>query len=193
MTLGEMARTQILLGDRPGAAESLRRAAELTKRERVVSPWHESSPLVGQLLFDVTALEAAATGDRSRWRALRRAGIRSARRAIGTAAKVAKERIETYRLVGRLWWVLGNRSRAFKWWTKAIAEATRMGARPELARTHCDIGRRIGASVVADADGATHLNHGRRLLIDLDLEWDLRQLEALPPAVPAVEPESAVA
>ena len=193
MTFGEMARAQILLGDRAGAVESLRRAEELTGQEGVVSPWHQSSAHVAQLLFDLTALEAAADGDRSRWGTLKRAGTRSARRALRTANKVAKERIETYRLAARLWWVLGKRSRAVAWWGRAIAEAQRMGARPELARTHGDIGQRIGTARLNGANGPAHLHVARQLFSELGLEWDRRQIDPAEPLRHDAEPDSAVA
>jgi len=193
MTFGEMARAQILLGDRDGAVASLRRAEDLTRQERVVSPWHQSSPHIAQLLFDVTALEAAGDDGRSSWGALRRAAARSARRALRTASKVAKERVETYRLTARLFWLQGKRRRAFAWWERTIAEAERMGARPELARTHGDIGQRIGAARLNGLDGPSHLEAARRLFSELGLEWDLRQIDATAPSRHGAEPESAVA
>ncbi|MBI3784884.1 MAG: AAA family ATPase, partial [Deltaproteobacteria bacterium] len=127
-TMGEKAKAQILLGDRAGAVESLKRAAELIRQEGVMPPWHLSSPQRAQLLFDVTGLEAAATSSgRPGWGTLRRSAIRSARRAINSAEKVAKSRIEAYNLTARLWWVLGRHGRALQWWEKTFAEGRRMG------------------------------------------------------------------
>lgn len=194
MSLGEKAKAQILLGDRFGAVESLRRAAEVAGRESIMPPWHISSPQRAQLLLDVTALEAAAAaGDRSRWRMLKRAGMRSARHAVSTARKVAKARVETLNLAGRLWWVLGRRARALQWWSRCIAEGTRMGAKPELARAYMDIGSRIGDSSLNGIDGPGYLQMARRLFVELDLSWDLQQLDACEPVASTAIPHSAVA
>src|SRR5262249_21302557 len=91
MTLGMSAQIRVFLGDREGAAAALSRAADTIKRAGVVSPWHQCGYHVAQLLFDVTALETCAQrGDRAGWGSLRRAAVRSARRAQRTANKVAK-------------------------------------------------------------------------------------------------------
>ena len=193
MTLGMMAKARMLLGDRDGAADALSQAAAVTKREGVLSPWHQSIHHLAQLLFDVTALEAAVARREGASHTLRRAGIRSARRAIRTAGKVARERVETYNLTGRLWWALGNRRRAMKWWTKSITEATRIGARPELARTYYDVGRLIGPSTLNGKDGPAYLHLAQELFTTLDLKWDLDQLHAIEATAIGPEPESAVA
>jgi class 3 adenylate cyclase/tetratricopeptide (TPR) repeat protein len=185
MSLGEKAKAQILLGDRLGAAESLQRALAVTKREAVLSPWHQSSHFVAQLLFDVTALEAAAAGgDRSQWSRLKRAATRSARRATRTAAKVAKDRVEAYNLAARACWVLGRRRAACQWWRQSIAEALRMGARPQLARAYMAIGERLGSQSLDGITGSTYLHMARQLFTELGLARDLQQL-SLPPSTEA--------
>lgn len=191
MTLGELARVWILSGERAAAADCLRRAAELERRERIISPWHQSSVHVAQLLFDITALEAE--GGRGGWSGLARAARRSARRALGTAAKVGKERVETYRLVARLWWALGRRRRALVWWERTIVEAERMGARPELARAHRDIAERIAAGVVRGGDAGAHRAAALRLFAEMGLEGERREMEEGGAGGGHAEPESAVA
>jgi class 3 adenylate cyclase/tetratricopeptide (TPR) repeat protein len=180
MCLGEKAKAQILSGDRDGAAESLRRAAEITKREGIMPPWYVTSPQLAALLLEVTALEApAAAGDHSGRQAVQRAGARSARRAIRTARKVAKGRVETYNLAARLWWVLGKHGRARKWWIQCIREGERMGARPELARAYMDVGLRIGNTELNGIRGPAYLESARQMFTAMGLQWDLQHLRAL--------------
>ena len=180
MSLGMIAKARVLLGDRAGAAASLARAADTSKRAGVVSPWHQSPYVVAQVLFDLTALEdCAQRADRSGWR-FKHAALRSARRAVRVAARVAKERTEIYNLNGRLWWVLGRRKHARVWWAKSIAEGERMGARPELARTYLDIGRRLPAGESLNGmHRADYVQKARQLFRQLGLEWDLKQLESI--------------
>ena len=143
---------------------------------------------MARLLFDLTALEEAAErGDREQWRTLRRQARRAARQAVRIVAKVAKERTETYRLVGRLSWVLGNRRRALAWWAKSIAEGERLRARPELARTYLEVGQRLaGRGRLAGLDGAECLRKALRLLSEMGLAWDLERLGAGEPAPPMI-------
>jgi hypothetical protein len=68
-----------------------------------------------------------------------------------------------------------------------------MGARPELARTHMDIGVRIGDDQLAGADGAAHLTTARSMFAELGLEWDLAQMPANDARQHDDEPGSAVA
>ena len=192
MCTGLIAKARVLLGDRAGAAVALAHAAETAKRTGVVSWWHQSPFVVAQLLFDVTALEECALGaDRTRWRSLKHAAVRSARRAERVAATVAKERTETYNLIGRLWCVLGKPKRARTWWARSLAEGERMGARPELARTYLDIARRLSSG--ESLNGLTRADYAqkaRQLFLMLGLDWDLKQLESfaasLEPGVRAV-------
>ena len=177
MSLGMIAKARVLLGDRAGAAAALAHAAATTERADVVSPWHQSPYVVAQLLFDVTALEdCALRGDRTGWRSLKRAAVRSAPHALRVAAKVAKERTETYNLTGRLWWVLGRRRRALAWWAKSIDEGERMRARPELARTYLEVARRLPAGESMNGMNRDEYMHkARQLFLNLGLEWDLKQ------------------
>ena len=186
--LGLIAKAAVLLGDRARAAPALVRAEDIVKRSPVIPTWHRSSYLVARLLFDLTALEEAAErGDREQWRTLRRQARRAARQAVRIVAKVAKERTETYRLVGRLSWVLGNRRRALAWWAKSIAEGERLRARPELARTYLEVGQRLaGRGRLAGLDGAECLRKALRLLSEMGLAWDLERLGAGEPASPMI-------
>jgi hypothetical protein len=181
--LGLIAKANLLLGKTDAAATALATADALGSRSGQIAPWHLSGYLLARLLFDVTALEIAVARGDPAVRQLRRVARRSARRAIRVSATVAKERTETYRLVGRLWWVLGNQKRAAGWWKRSIAAGQRLGARPELARTHAEIAQRLkagGIGQVGDLDAATHLQRAQEMLADLSLSWDLAQLDGLP-------------
>jgi antitoxin component YwqK of YwqJK toxin-antitoxin module len=40
-------------------------------------------------------------------------------------------------------WIINKQKKALKYWTKSITEGERMGARPELARTYFEVGKRL--------------------------------------------------
>jgi class 3 adenylate cyclase/tetratricopeptide (TPR) repeat protein len=143
--LGSIAKAQLLRGQREAAARALAEAEDTEGRGVLISPWHQSAYLVSRLRFDATALAAAVeSGDRAARRRFGSAARRSARRALAVARKVAKDRAEIHRLAGRVEWLLGRQRRALDLWARGVAQAERMGARPELARTFLEVGRRLG-------------------------------------------------
>lgn len=176
--LGTKAKIQVLMGD-GGAADTLARADELRRRLGQVPGYHRSMLVTGRLLFDLRALEECPHGGGARrmlaWRARR-----SARQAIRLAATVARERVEVYRLAGRLWWRLGKSERAVGWWERSLREGERMAARPELARTYLEVGQRLteagsGARLVNGKPAATYIDAARRLFVEMNLTWDLER------------------
>jgi tetratricopeptide (TPR) repeat protein len=179
--LGTIAKVQILLGDRHGATGALAKAEEIVRRSGRVSPWHQSTYQVSRLLHDLAALEEClAHGDGSQARRLQSAARRSARRALGVVRKVAKDRTEAYRLVGRLCWLRGRQAQALTWWTRSVAEGERLGARPELARTYHEAGRALaesgGSASLNGLDASACLARARDVFSDLGLAWDLEQM-----------------
>jgi len=129
--LGIVAKIRALAGDGVQARKCLDVADAILRRSPPVSPWHRSAYVVARLRADVAALEQAGRAVPG----LRRQAKRSARRALRVARQVAVPRTEVYQLVGRLYWALGSRDRALRWWGRSIDVGTTLHARPELART----------------------------------------------------------
>jgi len=180
LALGMRAKIQTLAGDREGAAATLVQAAPLAGR--LVPPYHRSAYLASRFLLDVTTLEATIDADGGRRQLVRRARA-SARRLLGVAGLVARERPQAYRLAGRLDWLTGRQDRALGWWARAVAAGEALGARPELARTYMEIGQRLrGAGsrhrALGGIEAADYLMRAERLFRELDLGWDLERLEA---------------
>jgi hypothetical protein len=98
---------------------------------------------------------AIEAGDRTRIGAAKK----GARRLLRIAGKIAKERVETFHLAGRLAWARGRRRQAAKWWARGIAEGERQGAMPELARVHLVVGQLLGG-----AEAGRHQRRGREIL-----------------------------
>jgi class 3 adenylate cyclase len=167
--LGLIAKTRLLLGDRDGAAAALAKGEEIVQRAGPLSPWHLSGFRLAQVLADVTAVEA---GDRTRMRA----ATKGARRLLRIAGKIAKERVETFHLVGRLAWARGKKAQAAKWWARSIAEGERQGALPELARAHL-----VAAQCLGGEDAAGHLRSAREILARIGLVGEA----SVPVAAPA--------
>jgi tetratricopeptide (TPR) repeat protein len=185
LALGMKAKAQVLIGDLAGAAETLAKTEALIGRAGRIPPWHVSEYVLGRLLYELTALEGATTdGGSGSHRSLRRRAKRFSKEALAVAAKVAKPRTEAFRLTGRLYWLLGQHPEALRWWQRSIDEGTRLGARPELARTHLEIAERLSASdgthdELGGLDAQGHLQRARDLFSAMGLAWDLERVGAL--------------
>ncbi len=185
LALGTKAKVQLLLGDRPSANETLARAHELMRRAVPIPPYYQTFARTAQLTSDVQALEEAlAQGDHARVGPLGKRAAHAQRVLLRLVSKVAWERVEAFRLAGRLAWVTGNRPRALKWFAKSIGEGERLGARPELARTYMEVGVRLmersrSPSRLAGRDGADYLESARQMFEALSLAPETKEVVAL--------------
>jgi hypothetical protein len=183
--LGTKAKAQLLMGAIDEAGETLDRADRLLAQTGRVTPFHDADRSTTRLLHTNSVLERALqTGDREGSRRLIRRGRYDARKALSTSARAARVRTETYRLVGTFEWLRGRERRGAAWWLKSIAEGERLGARPELARTHREVARRLAAApggVVDVAGGGSdvHLAAAKKLFRELELTAELAELEPI--------------
>jgi len=184
LALGMRAKAQLLLADRDGAAATLQEAAGVIARAGQVPPWHRSAYVLSRLRLDLLDLQAAGTTRGSASRAERRQAVSSLKTVLRIAAKVGEMRPEAFRLAGRLRWLLGDRKASFDWWTRSIAEAKRLGARPELARTYREVAAALfqgeGAAGWLDGmDAHAYLTTARELFTAMDLAWDCERVEEI--------------
>ena len=89
---------------------------------------------------------------------------------------------EALRLMGTLNWLKNKQKNALKYWEKSIEIGMLLGARPELARTYMEVGKRLSSekSKYHQLNGISHeeyLDKAEVLFKEMDLEWDLEELE----------------
>jgi len=180
---GWQAVIQCLLYDLDGARHALTRAQRMRSENASSAPWHLSSSLLGQFMFDVLLLESVLGGDsRSSIPECTRTAWKSGHAALKNSSKFAAHRTWTYRLVGLYYWLIGKQCKAIKWWDKAIKEGERLGARPDLSRTYFEVGKRMSESQSnykqlngIDANG--YLEKAGVSFEEMGLERDLEDLE----------------
>jgi class 3 adenylate cyclase/tetratricopeptide (TPR) repeat protein len=176
--LGVRAKAQVLLGDSAGAEATLATAETITSRSIEVPPWQLSAYAAARLRHDVMALEQAA-GRGGVPSSLARRARKRLRYALRIASKVSIQRTEIHQLAGRACWLLGRPREALRHWSHAVAVGTRMGTRPELARTYAEAGRSFleapGAHRLDGLDGAACLARAIGVFRELELEWDLER------------------
>lgn len=108
--------------------------------------------------------------------------ISSGKEALRQSRKLVPLRAETYRRLGVLYGLLSNQKRAVVWLARSIKEAKKLGARPDLSRTYMEVGKRLmePKSKYKQLNGITaegYLEKARVMFEEMDLQWDLEQLE----------------
>ncbi len=186
MSLGGMAfkaESQILLSDWDGANESLSQAKAIYDRQKRIIPVAAAPYLAAHLLFNIHRLEQAVlSGDSSNLAPIRKQAYQSGQAAVRNSRKYAPYRTKIFRLMGRYYWLVGKQRQALKWWARTIREGERLGARPDLARTYFEVGKSLiePQSNYRELNGLSaqeYLDKAEKLFREMDLQWDLEQLE----------------
>ena len=183
--LGWQGVVQVLMGDITAAKESLSQAEHISHRQIFWPPWFISPYHLAQFMLDLHRLrEAVQDGSRSSVSRYAKAALKSGKRAVRTSAKFAAHRTCNYRLMGSYYWLIGNQKKAMKWFDKSIREGERLGARPDLARTYMEVGKCLleSKSNYMELNGLSaedYLEKAEKLFREMDLQWDLEQLERI--------------
>ena len=176
------ARLQILLNDFDGAKESLDFGKDYLF-EIKDAPYFLNSYLTSVFLYYLCKLgDLNKNGRKSESSASRRVALKAGKRLIRNSRKTAPGRTEAYKLIGTYFWLTGKQRMGLKWWKRSMKEGERLGARPELSRTHMEVGKRLlePKSKYKELDGLyaeDYLNKARRMFQDMGLKWDLDELE----------------
>jgi hypothetical protein len=128
--------------------------------------------------------ESTKKGDKPTSSHHRSDALKNGTKAVNMANKYASFKTEALKLMGVYYWLIGKQRKAMQWWCKAIAEGTRQKDRPELSRTYYEIGKRLlePKSKHKDLDGIKaeeYLEKARVMFEEMDLQWDLDELEKL--------------
>ena len=112
----------------------------------------------------------------------RRQVLKIGKKTAMITKKAVYNNVELFRYMGTYHWIVNKQRKALKYWTKSIAEGERMGARPELARTYFEVGRRLlektsGHKALNGIKAEDYLQRAKTMFEGMDLKWDLEQLE----------------
>jgi len=175
LALGTRAKAELMLGRMDDARQTLASAQRLIQKQATVPPFHHSAVLRSQLLLAAIELEAGQAPTATRW------GLRLTLRAAKHAARTTSwRRVEIHRLAARVARALGQKRKAARHLTFALAEAERLAQPAELARAHGEAARLLAAepdATLAGFDAATHRAAWGAGLRKLGLE---REIEAAP-------------
>lgn len=185
VVIGMKANIQILLKDITGAENSLLQAKILIAYEKKVGPSYRSSFLISQFLLDLYMLEEALDcKDKSKISQFRGKAYHSGKMAVKNSMKFAADQTEVFKLMGVYYWLTGKQKKALAWWNKSLTIGQRLGARLELARTYMEIGKRLTEKKskfqqLNQIPAGEYLEKARALFNQMELEWDLQELEKI--------------
>ena len=176
------AQAMVLSGKMPETAQILDQAHQITAKTDII-PVHlgdlfKSQASLGMARF-IQALREGKKADQSRFG-------RQAAKWIGRSLKNAKKSAchlsEALMMSGQYYWLTGREQKGLTYWEQSIKEGERLGARPDLARTYFEVGKRLlePQSKYKELNGIKakeYLDKAERLFREMDLQWDLEQSE----------------
>ena len=183
--LGLKTQIQILLKDLAEAEKSLNQAEEYYRKQAIVPPLFAASYLVAKFSLDIELLEESfRSNNKLTISKHRQSAVKSGKNVLINSKKYAPYRTGVFKLMGLYFWLINKQNKAVKWWQKAIEEGERLSARPELARTYMEIGKRFleEKSKYKELNGISakeYLGKAREMFQEMDLQWDLDELDKI--------------
>ena len=184
-SLGFEAQIQILLKDLAGAEKTLNQAEEYYRKQALIPLPYAAPYLVARFSIDIELLEKSIlSNNKSTILKHRQNAGKSCKKVLKNSKKYAPFRTAVLRLTGLYYWLNDKQRNAVKWWQKAIEEGERLSARPDLARTYMEIGKRFleEKSKYKELNGISakeYLEKARTMFQEMDLQWDLDELDKI--------------
>jgi hypothetical protein len=128
--------------------------------------------------------EAVRIDDKSDISKYRNKACKSGKKVLQNNKKTPIYRTDSFRERGLYYWLINKQNKAVKLWKKAIEEGKRLGARSELARTYMEIGKRFleEKNKYKELNGISakeYLEKARAMFQEMDLQWDLDELDKI--------------
>ena len=175
---------QFMLGDVSGSKETLE-FAEKIKSQTILVPLIMGGFLLTKFILELFQLEEAIKSDDKSAFVIHRTNVyKVGTKALKISDKTVSIQTEVLKLMGVYYWLIGKQRKAKHWWRKAIKEGQRLGDRTELSRTYFEVGKRLlePKSKYKELDGIKaeeYLEKAKAMFVEMDLQWDLDELEKL--------------
>ncbi len=184
--LGIKSRIEVLQNNLDAAEKTIEDAKNLVHKigkDAIFTSWY-CEYLMGKFFYNLKMLEnSIVSGNEVGIKNYKTTAIKNGKIAVSHARKkVASERTEANKLMGRYYWLINQHGKALKWWDKSIKEGESLGAKVELSRTYFEVGKRLlePNSKLKQLNGITaeaYLEKARPLFEEMDLQWDLDELD----------------
>ena len=174
----------LLLSGEIEEAKSCFEYLETIRVDIPLAPNHVTCYVTGRFGFALHLLERAMkTGDASYNKYVQEARFWG-KESFKICKKHNHGRVQAKRLMGTFLWLTGKKRDALKWWRLSVKTGESFKMKPELARTYFVIGKRLSESnspykELNSISAAEYLHKARTMFEEMDLQWDLEQLENL--------------
>jgi class 3 adenylate cyclase/tetratricopeptide (TPR) repeat protein len=181
--LGLKTMVQILTNDLDAAEKSLRQAEEIYRKQAIVHHFTAHNYLFSRTYLSILLFEESICSSKeSTISKYRKQANKSSKKLLQNSKKYVPGLPHALHMVGYYHWLAGKQNKAVTWWKRAIEEGERLGARPDLARTYMEIGKRLldEKSKYKELNGIgakEYLGKARTMFQEMDLQWDLDELE----------------
>jgi hypothetical protein len=182
---GWKAEFQILLKDYSGTEKSLEQVEWICRKLSMVPPTIKSLYLYPIACLDIIFLEESInSSNKTSIAKYRKNAGKSGKNLLQNSKKSPRVRTRALRLMGQYHWLIDKQKNAVKFWEKSISEGKQLGARPDLARTYMEIGKRLRGekSKYKELNGIKaeeFLEKARTIFEEMDLQWDLDELDKI--------------
>jgi tetratricopeptide (TPR) repeat protein len=172
----------LLSGEMEEARDCLEYLETIRGETPLFAPYHLSGYPIGRFMFALHSLENTVKArDASCDKYAQEARLWGSE-SLKVCKKVNAVRVETMRYMGTFRWLTGKKRDALKWWRLSIDTGEAFNMKPELSRTYFEIGKRLSEpnSPYRELNGisaAEYLNKAKTMFEEMDLQWDLEQLE----------------
>jgi serine/threonine protein kinase/tetratricopeptide (TPR) repeat protein len=180
--LGIKANIYLLQGKTAAAEKALEQAEAAASSERRLTPMHRSAFHLSRFLLDIHNLEKSlGTGDIKKIKESRKKASGSGKTAKKSGSIYAPYRVESLRLPGVYYWLVGKQKKALDYWAKSIESGEHLGDRLELARTYMEVGKRLMEKSskfrqLSGIDAKDYLKKARAIFAEPASAWDLEEL-----------------
>ncbi len=180
--LGHKIMIKAILADASAAAGLIARAEGMIAGCGRLPPYCITRYRTGRFINDMSVLKKLIdSGSLAGVQTLKKRARQSGREALKSVCKYAPSGPFISKLAGDYYWLVEKQDKAMKYWSRAIAEGERMGARPDLSRTYFEVGTRMldPGSRHQKLNGiaaAGYLEKAEILFTEMGLERDLEDL-----------------
>ncbi len=187
ISLGYKVLIQILLKDLVEAGKSLTQAEDCYRKQTDVFPVYASTYFPARFFLDLELLEESIlSNNKSVVSKYRKIACKSGKNALKHSKKYAIYRTKIVRSAGLYYWLIDKQNEAAKCWKRAIEAGEHLKARPDLARTYMEIGKRFleeksKYKELNEISGKEYLEKARTMFEEMNLQWDLDELDKISP------------
>ncbi len=175
----------VMKNDLDQAATIINETSILVQNEAFITPYYYGWYLKGLFLYNLAMLKKSITSrDNRNIKKYKKVALKNGKELMKNNKKNAYLRPEAYRFMGKYYALINKQKLALSWYNRSIQESKRIIALPDLSRAYMETGKCLlkSESKLNSLNGIKaqeYLEMARSMFEEMDLKWDLDELERL--------------